>query len=88
VYADPDERANPVSAAAILSVYQTAAAVTIRANRERFRFRPNYRRGTNGTIRFCDRRGSAAARAVIVSYTGRPRVAATTASGEPLPCPP
>lgn len=59
---------------------------TIRSNRAHYVFQPYYRRSTNGTIVFCDIRGSTAARAVIVSYTGRPRVASTTAAGGPLGC--
>ena len=47
---------------------------SIRSNRASYTFRPYYRRSTNGTVTFCDRRGDAAARAVIISYTGRPRV--------------
>lgn len=46
---------------------------TIRSNRAHYEFRPFLRRSTNGTVTFCDSRGSAAARAVIVSFTGRPR---------------
>lgn len=59
---------------------------SIRSNRAHYVFLPYYRRSTNGTVVFCDIRGPAAARAVIVSYTGRPRVADTTAAGRPLSC--
>jgi type IV fimbrial biogenesis protein FimT len=59
---------------------------SIRSNRAQYVFHPYYRRSTNGTIVFCDIRGPAAARAVIVSYTGRPRVAGTTAAGGALSC--
>jgi hypothetical protein len=37
------------------------------------------------TITICDRRGSEAARAVIISRSGRPRVD-RVAQGDPLPC--
>jgi type IV fimbrial biogenesis protein FimT len=50
-------------------------AVTVVANRSRFEFRPFPRRSTNGTVVFCDARGDARSRAVIVSYTGRARIA-------------
>ena len=60
---------------------------TITANRPDFVFRAFEARSTNGTLTFCDRRGSDAARAVIVSYTGRPRVATVTAGNKPLTCP-
>jgi len=45
------------------------------------------RRTSNGTITICDRRGPAAARAVIVSPLGRARVSSTRADGTPLSCP-
>lgn len=59
---------------------------SITANRPLFEFRPFRTRSTNGTVTFCDRRGPPAARAVIVSYTGRPRVA-NVGPGRPLTCP-
>lgn len=59
---------------------------TISSNRAYFEFRSFQRRSVNGTVVFCDDRGPAAARAVIVSYTGRPRVAAVDSSGAPLRC--
>jgi type IV fimbrial biogenesis protein FimT len=59
---------------------------SIRSNRAFYVFRPYYRRSTNGTVVFCDLRGPAAARAVIISYTGRPRVAGTSAAGDGLIC--
>ena len=59
---------------------------TITSNRAAYSFRP-YRQGVvNGTIVFCDPRGSAHARAIIVSHTGRPRIAHRDASNRPLSC--
>jgi type IV fimbrial biogenesis protein FimT len=58
---------------------------TIVGNQPFYEFRPG-RRSTNGTTVFCDRRGAAAARAVIVSYTGRPRVDTRDGGGRPLRC--
>jgi len=58
---------------------------TIIGNQPFYEFRPG-RRSTNGTTVFCDRRGAAAARAVIVSYTGRPRVDTRDGAGRPLRC--
>ena len=40
----------------------------------------------NGTFTFCDSRGAAKAKAVILLGTGRPRVSALNASGNPLNC--
>ena len=58
----------------------------IESNRAVYEFRPYRRRSTNGTVTFCDERGAVAARAVIVSYTGRPRVSRRAADGRPLDC--
>lgn len=59
----------------------------IHANRRRFVYRPFGRRSTNGTVVFCDDRGAPEARAVIVSYTGRPRTDDEAPGGRPLRCP-
>ena len=75
---DGDER--------IVLRHAAAGAATVTANRARFVYRPYARRATAGTLVYCDRRGADAARAVIVSYTGRPRIAAEDASGNPLTC--
>ncbi len=58
-----------------LFAYQPRMTGSITANRRLFEFRPFGRRSTNGTVTFCDRRGAGQARAVVVSFTGRPRVA-------------
>ena len=60
---------------------------TVRANRDVLNFAPLRPSATTATITVCDDRGSRAARAVIVSRTGRPRVAARDASGSLLVCP-
>jgi len=70
----------------LLFSYEPTSRGTIRSNRLRYDFRPYYRRSTNGTVTFCDRRGAAAARAVIVSYTGRPRVSDRDPGGRRLEC--
>ena len=59
----------------------------ISANRDAFTFRPFAKASTNGTVVYCDSRGSVAARAVIVSPSGRPRISSTTSGGGPLACP-
>jgi type IV fimbrial biogenesis protein FimT len=41
----------------------------------------------NGTIIFCDARGPAHARAIIISHTGRPRITQKDSSNKPLKCP-
>ncbi len=60
---------------------------SVTGNRSAFVFRSYGVSSTNGTLTFCDNRGSAAARAVIVSQTGRPRASGRTASGGMLECP-
>jgi type IV fimbrial biogenesis protein FimT len=70
----------------LLFAYQPRIVGTIRSNRSRYTFRPYFSRSTNGTITFCDRRGAGAARAVIVSYTGRPRVSDEGPGGRGLLC--
>ncbi len=54
-------------------------------NRAYYELRPG-RRSTNGTTVFCDGRGAAAAKAVIVSYPGRPRVDSRDGDGRLLRC--
>jgi type IV fimbrial biogenesis protein FimT len=70
----------------LIYAYQPTLIGTIVGNREYFDFRPIQKRSTNGTLVFCDERGAAAARAVIVSYTGRPRVDTVDPAGDPLVC--
>ena len=66
--------------------YQPATTARITANRRLFEFRPFGRRSTNGTVTFCDRRGAEQARAVVVSFTGRPRVTRNGPGMRPLAC--
>ena len=75
---DPDEQ--------ILSVNDGWEAGSITSNRLAYSFRPQAQRVVNGTLVFCDPRGSAHARAIIISHTGRPRIARRDASNRPLHC--
>jgi type IV fimbrial biogenesis protein FimT len=59
----------------------------ILANRDALSFRPFGQSGVTATVTFCDERGSAAARAVIISQSGRPRISDRSASGGALACP-
>jgi type IV fimbrial biogenesis protein FimT len=68
----------------LLAHYAPETRGTIAANRRLFEFRAFGWRSTNGTVTFCDADGRA--RAVIVSYTGRPRVADIGPGGRPLVC--
>jgi len=60
--------------------------VRIAANRRGFTSRGVHKRATNGTLVFCDPEGRIAARALVVSYTGRPRIADATRSGGHYDC--
>ena len=79
----PPQRSDPEP---LLYAHTPEVEGTIAGNRPYYEFRPG-RRSTNGTTVFCDRRGAAAAKAVIVSYTGRPRVDTRDADRRPLQCP-
>lgn len=71
----------------VLSQHRVEDTVQILANRRGFTLRSTHLRATNGTLVVCDRTGRAASRALVVSYTGRPRVTRTDRSGEPYSCP-
>jgi len=71
----------------ILQVEPGLTVNPILANRNAFVFRPWGLRSVNGTLTFCDRRGTARAMAVVVSYTGRPRATSASAANGALKCP-
>ena len=71
----------------ILQVELQLPLASIQANRRAFVFRPYGTRSVNGTLTFCDRRGMARARAVVVSYTGRPRASSATQASGAITCP-
>ena len=71
----------------VLATGHAYAHGSIHANRREFVFRAFEIRSTNGTLVFCDARGAIFARALVISYTGRPRIAATRPDGTPLKCP-
>jgi type IV fimbrial biogenesis protein FimT len=88
VFVNEDELEPPTRSAAepLLFTHQPRLDGSIVSNRPLYEFRAYRRRSTNGTVTFCDARGSEAARAVIVSYTGRPRVASVGPGSRPLVC--
>jgi type IV fimbrial biogenesis protein FimT len=87
VFVNVDDERPPRRSAAepLLYVHDPELAGSVISNRPYYEFRPG-RRSTNGTTVFCDRRGAASAKAVIVSYTGRPRVDRADADGYRLVC--
>lgn len=88
VYVNLDDRSPPSrSESEPLLYYHEARSVgTVTSNRPYYEFRPGRYRSSAGTVVFCDRRGAAAARAVIVNLHGRPRVDARDGDGRPLQC--
>jgi type IV fimbrial biogenesis protein FimT len=87
VFANTDDDSPPQRSAEEPLLYAHVPEIegTIVSNRPLYEFRVG-RRSTNGTVVFCDRRGAAGARAVVVSFTGRPRVADRDGDGRPLAC--
>jgi type IV fimbrial biogenesis protein FimT len=60
----------------------------VTSNRDSYSFRATSQFDVNGTMIFCDlRRKSADARAIIISHTGRPRIALRDASNRAIRCP-
>ena len=70
----------------VLQVHEVGADLRITANRRGFTLRATHKRATNGTIVVCDAASRAAPKALVVSYTGRPRVAFQTPRGKPYEC--
>ena len=70
----------------LLQVHAVRETVRIMSNRRGYTLRSTQKRATNGTFVVCDRRGRAAPVALVISYTGRPRVAEKTTRGRPYSC--
>lgn len=70
----------------LLRAYPAWRDGRILANRDFLSFRAFGQSGVTSTYVFCDERGTAGARAVIISQTGRPRLADRTAAGTALAC--
>jgi type IV fimbrial biogenesis protein FimT len=75
---DPDEF--------VVRRHRVDESFRVTANRRAFTLRATYKRATNGTFVVCNRRARVPAKALIVSYTGRPRVADIRPDGEPWSC--
>lgn len=83
---DHDEPAQVDRGEPVLRIYGSSQDINISSNRQTFAFRPVAQGAVNGTLVFCDGRGNSAARAIIISHTGRPRQSARDASNRPLTC--
>lgn len=88
VFVNSDRDSPPVRDAGeeLIRAYPGWEDGRIGSNRSSLSFRPFGQTGVTATVTFCDRRGSASARAVIVSQTGRPRVSDRSPSGGMLSC--
>ncbi|MGH8174688.1 MAG: GspH/FimT family pseudopilin [Steroidobacter sp.] len=87
VNSDRDELPERDPEEAVLAVYQGWPNGRITSNRLAYSFRPYVQGVVNGTIVFCDARGPEHARAIIISHTGRPRIARRDSSNRLLQCP-
>lgn len=70
----------------LLQAHTVVEDIRITANRQAFTLRSTQKRATNGTFVVCDAADRAPPRALVVSYTGRPRVALETTDGEAYRC--
>jgi type IV fimbrial biogenesis protein FimT len=70
----------------VISRHSVGDTVHILANRRGFTLRSTELRATNGTLVVCDRTGRATPRALVVSYTGRPRVTRSDSRGNDYRC--
>ena len=83
---DRDSPARLDAGESVLVIQPRAEGLAVRANRDAVTYWPFARAGTTVSFVFCDERGASAARAIIVSQTGRPRVSSHDASGRLLRC--
>ncbi|MEO7775717.1 MAG: GspH/FimT family pseudopilin [Steroidobacteraceae bacterium] len=84
---DSDQPAQRDAGEELMRAYEIAPTLSLRGTRAAINYWPAPRAGTTTTFAFCDSRRAAAPRAVIVSQTGRPRLARTAADGGALACP-
>jgi len=70
----------------VLRHHRVFEDVLILANRRGFTLRATFLRATNGTFVVCDRQRRIPGKGLIVSYTGRPRVAFERPDGTPYTC--
>ena len=70
----------------VVQAHAVGETIQVVANRRALTLRSTYRRATNGTLVVCDRQDRIAPKALIVSYTGRPRVAVERPDGTPFSC--
>lgn len=70
----------------ILKHHVVSPAVRLTANRQGFTSRGTWLRTTNGTVVACDSANRVVPRALVISYTGRPRAALKKVNGDHYSC--
>lgn len=70
----------------VLRTHRVSDEVRILANRRGFTLRATVLRATNGTFIVCDRLERTPGKGLVISYTGRPRVAFERPDGRPYVC--
>ena len=83
---DKDQPARVDDGEPVLRRHAVEPTVELRSNRQSYTFRSTQKRATNGTIVACDRASRIAPRALVLSYTGRPRVTSENRYGTPYKC--
>jgi len=83
---DRDEPPELDDGEVLLHRHLASRSVKIAANRRGFTLRATFLRATNGTLVVCDRASRVPPRALVISYTGRPRVAERTPRGAAYSC--
>lgn len=70
----------------VLDRHAVTPGIRLTANRRGFTYRGVRLRATNGTFVACDVAGRVPPRALVISYTGRPRAAQEKPDGSPYDC--
>jgi type IV fimbrial biogenesis protein FimT len=83
---DRDEPPERDTGEPLILAHEAGDNLRITANRRGFTSRGIRRRATNGTIVICDAAGRIPGKALVVSYTGRPRVAGRRRNGDAYTC--
>ena len=86
VNADRDHPAQADHGEILLKSHSVHPAIRLTANRQSFTLRATQLRATNGTFVACDIGARTPARALVVSYTGRPRATLRNSRGKPYRC--
>jgi len=84
--ADSDSPLQVDPGESVILAHRVDASIRVVANRRAFTLGAVFRRVTNGTIVVCDRQDRVAPKALVVSYTGRPRLADARGDGTPYSC--